>query len=329
MLFLAPMASITDLPYRLLFRKHLGVDGVISELISSHGIFYKDKKTLKMCEYHGAERPVYAQIFGFDLEKLTFAAQFLQDMGYDGVDLNLGCPVQKVVQKGAGAGMLRDIPALLSTLEAIKKAISIQFSIKIRLGWDSECINARQVVGFAKELGIERVAIHGRTRQQGYKGQANWEIMREIAHAFPNFVIGNGDIRSREMYLSCKQDAPFLGVMIGRAALSYPWIFDEIQLGKKLHILPEQIIQLLRVYLGYLQEYSPQNPHYIQLRFKKMAAWLSYGLPYASRFRAEIFRIKSDDQQPLVEYAENYFTAFHQDEFSSRELEAIYHGGEG
>ena len=329
MLFLAPMASITDLPYRLLFRKHLGVDGVVSELISSHGIFYKDRKTLKMCEYHPDERPVYGQIFGYDIPKLVFAAKFLQDMGYDGVDLNLGCPVQKVVQKGGGAGMLRDIPALLATLESIKKAISIPFSIKIRLGWDSDGINAHQVVGFAKELGIERVSIHGRTRQQGYKGQANWELMREVAYAFPNFVIGNGDLRSLEMVRECKRDAPFLGIMIGRAALSYPWIFQEVRLGKKLHILPEQIMELLRTYLEYVCIYFPQNSHYIQLRFKKMASWLSYGLPYASKFRAEIFKLQCENQQSMIQYAEEFFGACGQDEFSNRELEAIYHGGEG
>ena len=228
-LILAPMASITDLPYRLLMKRHFGVDVVISELISSHGLCFQDRKTLQLAAYHPDERPVGGQIFGYEADLMATAAKALESLGYDFVDINLGCPVQKVVKKGAGAGMCRDVDNLFKILSQIKSILCIPLTIKIRLGWDDDQINAEEIVDCARNLGIRWVAIHGRTRKQGYRGEANWTLMRELAWKYPNFVVGNGDIRSYEDYRRFVQDAPFLGVMIGRAALSHPWIFEEIR----------------------------------------------------------------------------------------------------
>lgn len=329
MLFLAPMASITDQPYRLLIKRLFAVDVLTSELISSHGIFFKDPKTLKLCEFHEDEHPIGAQIFGYDIEKLVYSAQYLEDMGYDFVDINMGCPVQKVALKGAGAGMLRDLDKIKSTLTALKNVLSIPLTIKVRTGWDDTSINVMDVVRVAKDCGVERVAIHGRTRQQGYKGSTNWELLRQVACAFPNTIVGNGDIRGLDDYRALPADAPFAGVMVGRAALSYPWIFREMKSGKKEHVLPSEIMSVLETYLGYLLAYNAQRPYYVQLRFKKLAGWLSYGLPYASKFRTELFRLKDEDYTPLLDYARDYFNSFDHNEFSTRPLESIYYGGEG
>jgi nifR3 family TIM-barrel protein len=326
-LVLAPMASITDLPYRLLFKRHFGVDVVISELISSHGVCQGDKKTQRLCRMLPDERPVGAQIFGHESQVLARAARILEDMGYDFIDINLGCPVQKIVSKGAGAALCRDLNRLFDVLGTTQLAISIPVSIKIRLGWDEQSINAMELVARAKAQNIQWVAIHGRTRHQGYSGEANWDMLRDIARTYPGFVIGNGDIKSYRKFERETSGASFLGVMIGRAALSYPWIFHEIRQKQKIQVRMEWVVQVLQHYLDYLSTHGTEQA-YVLLRLKKMAGWLSHGLPGASQFRRNLFSSAPSSPHQVLQVAETFFQTAGE-RFSDRSLEDIYRGGEG
>ncbi len=328
MLALAPMASITDAPYRYLMQRLFNVDVVISELISCHGIFYKDKKTALLSRKIPGEKNVGGQIFGNDAEKLAIAGRYIEDLGYDFVDINLGCPVSKVVNNGAGAALCRNVDHLFDTLTAIKQAITIPLTIKIRIGWDEDHINAEEIVARAKKEGIKWVAIHGRTRAQGYKGKADWDLMKSIARRFPNYIFGNGDIRSLSDYQQAIFDAPFLGIMIGRGILSHPWLFQEIHSKSQINVTPTQVLDLLSTYLDLLQAHN-DNPRYILLRYKKMASWLSNGLQNASQFRRDLFAIRTDEVPPLIECSHRFFNTISTDMLSKRPVEAIYRGGEG
>jgi len=327
-LFLAPMASITDLPYRLLIKRLFGVDVVITELISSNGLCFREQKSVKLSSFHPNEGPVGAQIFGNDGTIMASAAKYLEDKGFNFIDINLGCPVPKVVKKNAGAGLCRNLDRLFMVLSEIKSILCIPLTIKIRLGWDEDQINAREIIKGAKELGIKWVAVHGRTRSQGYRGISNWSLLRELACEFPNYIIGNGDIRSLKDYHEYVGNAPFLGVMIGRAALSHPWIFQEIRHNRPVELERSSAVQILKTYQDYLCNYSSCE-RYVLLRLRKMAAWLSHGLPGAAKFRGEIFSADRGQLDIVIQNAARFFGCIQEDVFKTRPIESIYKAGEG
>ena len=225
---LAPMAGITDMPFRA-FMKSMGAGVVVSELVSANGIKYGGENTLKLLDYEESERPVGLQLFGEDPQVLADAARKVQELGADFVDLNFGCPVKKVVQKGGGSAVLKDIPHLQKILRAVKSAITIPLTIKIRTGWDQNQRNAVEVIKVAHDEGIAWVAIHGRTRSQGYSGSADWEFIASIKAVSPIPIIGNGDITTAEMAVNRLRQSQCDGVMIGRGCLKNPWIFQEGQ----------------------------------------------------------------------------------------------------
>lgn len=229
-LYLAPMEDVTDPAFRMLC-KRFGADKVYTEFVSAEALVRSVRCTEQKLTIHDAERPVAIQIYGRDVEAMVQAARIVEEAHPDSIDLNFGCPVKKVAGKGAGAGMLRDIPKMLEITREVVKAVSLPVSVKTRLGWDD---NSKIIVELAEQLqdcGISALTIHGRTRQQMYRGDADWELIGKVKNN-PRMhipIIGNGDIttpqRAGECFLRYGVDA----VMIGRATFGHPWIFKEMK----------------------------------------------------------------------------------------------------
>ncbi len=291
---LAPMAGITDMPFRL-YMKGLGAGLVVSELVSANGIKFAGEKTLKLLAFHEKERPVGLQLFGEDLEALRLAAQKVESMGADFVDLNFGCPVKKVVQKGAGSALLKDLNQLKLVLRTVRAAVKIPVTIKIRTGWEQSQRNAVEVTKIAHDEGIAWVAIHGRTRSQGYSGQADWEYIASVKAVSPVPVIGNGDILSAEQAENRLRLSGCDGVMIGRGCLKNPWIFQEtknILDGKSSDEgIDYNYLPLFERLKTLLEAVHDERTVVIQLR--KFAMWYSAGFPESSVFRKDIFSTRT------------------------------------
>jgi tRNA-dihydrouridine synthase B len=229
-LLLAPMEDVSDPPFRRLCKMH-GADMMYSEFISSEGLIRDAIKSRKKLDIFDYERPVGIQIFGGDEEAMAMSARIVETVNPDLVDINFGCPVKKVVCKGAGAGVLKDIDLMVRLTKAVVSSTSLPVTVKTRLGWDSTSINIDEVAERLQETGIKALTIHARTRAQMYKGAADWEHISRIKQN-PNIeipIFGNGDIDSPEKALEYKQKYACDGIMIGRAAIGYPWIFNEIK----------------------------------------------------------------------------------------------------
>jgi nifR3 family TIM-barrel protein len=229
-LLLAPMEDVSDPPFRALCKKH-GADLMYTEFISSEGLIRDAAKSVKKLDIYEYERPVGIQIFGYDIESMKRSAEIIEKTNPDIIDINFGCPVKKVTCKGAGAGMLQDIPKLVKMTEEIVKITNLPVTVKTRLGWDD---NSKFVVSTAEKLqdvGIEAISIHGRTRQQLYKGEADWTLIGEVKNN-PRMkipVFGNGDVDTPQKALEYRNQFGVDGIMIGRASIGYPWIFNEVK----------------------------------------------------------------------------------------------------
>ncbi|SFT91878.1 tRNA-U20-dihydrouridine synthase [Chryseobacterium formosense] len=229
-LLLAPMEDVSDPPFRRLCKIH-GADLMYSEFISSEGLIRDAIKSRKKLDIFDYERPVGIQIFGGDEEAMAMSARIVETVNPDLVDINFGCPVKKVVCKGAGAGVLKDVDMMVRLTKAVVNSTSLPVTVKTRLGWDSHSINIDEVAERLQETGIKALTIHARTRGQMYKGEADWNHISRIKQN-PNIeipIFGNGDIDSPEKALEYKKKYACDGIMIGRAAIGYPWIFNEIK----------------------------------------------------------------------------------------------------
>ena len=229
-LLLAPMEDVSDPPFRALCKKH-GADLMYTEFISSEGLIRDAAKSVQKLDIYEYERPVGIQIFGHDIESMIQSTQIIEKTNPDIIDINFGCPVKKVTCKGAGAGMLQDIPKLIKMTEAIVKATNLPVTVKTRLGWDDD---SKFVVSTAEKLqdvGVEAISIHGRTRKQLYKGDADWTLIGEVKNnpRMHSPIFGNGDIDSPQKALEYKNRYGVDGIMIGRASIGYPWIFNEVR----------------------------------------------------------------------------------------------------
>lgn len=307
---LAPMAGITDNAFRS-FMKELGCGIVISELISAHGINYHSQKTLDLMKFEKTQSPVAIQLFGETPEAVAEAAKHVQDKGADFVDLNFGCPVKKVVSKGAGSAILKDLTALQKMVSTVKSAIQIPLTIKIRTGWDANTRNAVEVCNIAYNEGVTWVSIHGRTRSQGYEGLADWDYISEVKSQVKIPIIGNGDIHTPQQAVERLKASGCDGVMIGRGCLKNPWIFSEAlallnyeksgkaQEGK----LNKDFLQLLESLNAHLSRNF--DDHLVGIQLKKFTAWFSAGYPGSANFRKDIFQHKTAAE--VYSYAYKYF----------------------
>ncbi|MCE2961047.1 MAG: tRNA dihydrouridine synthase DusB [Akkermansiaceae bacterium] len=247
-LYLAPMAGVTDLIFRRIC-KEMGADVMVTEFVSAEGIMQADDRTRKYTEFDEGQRPVGVQLFGADGERMGEAARKIIDKGLAGripdfIDINFGCPVNKVVSRNGGSSLLRDCPLLASVALGVAKAVGhdVPVTAKIRIGWDADSVNAVEVAKTLEDCGMQAIAVHGRTRAQGYSGEADWETIDAVARAVNVPVIGNGDIACGEDLAKRKRQTAVSGVMIGRAAMQHPWVFREakhfLETGKVMEAVP-------------------------------------------------------------------------------------------
>lgn len=325
---LAPMAGITDHAFRTFMRK-LDASVVVTELVSATGIEYKSQRTLDLMSYEEVQRPIGIQLFGEEAEVIARAAQVAEEHGADFVDLNFGCPVPKVVKKGAGSAMLKDLPNMQRVLSACVKAVKIPVTIKIRTGWDSSLRNAVDVCQLAHDEGITWVAIHGRTRAQGYSGLADWDFITEVKNKSQIPILGNGDILTPQKAVSRLNESGCDGVMIGRGALKNPLIFaDALSLWKGQPLRAD----LKRNYHGIFTDLSQQikikcSEHITNIQLKKFASWFSTGYPGAAAFRKQIFQIKDNDE--VLRYALQFFSSIADFEQEDTSGDDFLMGGHG
>lgn len=303
---LAPMAGITDHAFRSFMRAR-GAGVVVTELVSATGIEYKSDRTIQLMSFDEGQRPVGIQLFGEEPEIMAKAAVFAEQRGADFIDLNFGCPVPKVTKKGAGSAILKDLPHMVKMISEIKKAIQIPLTIKIRTGWDQDSRNADQVVDIAYNEGVTWVAIHGRTRAQGYSGLADWDYIAEIKSKAKLPILGNGDILTAQNAVHRLEKSGCDGVLIGRGCLKNPMIFAQalsLWRGEKLDSTADQDYvnlyqQLHQVLVAHC------NERILQIQLKKFAAWFATGYPGASQFRKSIFQAKTTEE--VVADSLNFF----------------------
>ncbi len=285
---LAPMAGITDTVFRR-FIKQLGGCGLImTEFVSSEGMLRQNRKSQRFLYYKEEERPITAQIFGSDPDHLAEAARMIEDLGFDMIDLNLGCPAKKVVKCG-GSGLLRDLPLLERIFTQIRSAVSIPFTIKMRSGWSDEEVVAVPVARLAENCGVEAVAVHPRTRIQGYSGQAKWEIIRSVKDSVRIPVIGNGDVMTPPKAWALHGETQCDAVMIGRAAPSNPWIFRQMLefslTGAYAEPTELDRYNLIRSYYAMLVE--EDMPGAIG-KMKQFASWFTHGVRSGAELRRQV-----------------------------------------
>lgn len=324
---LAPMAAITDHAFRT-FMKRLDASVVITELVSATGIDYKSEKTLKLMGFDEVQRPIGIQLFGEDPETIARAAVFAQESGCDFVDLNFGCPVPKVVKKGAGSAMMKDPAGMRKVLSTVKAALKIPLTIKIRTGWDANSRNAIEICNIAYDEGIEWVAIHGRTRAQGYSGMADWEFIADVKAKTKIPIIGNGDILSPRQANLRLQQSGCDGVMIGRGCLKNPYIFMDALSMWKGEAPKEMRRDFVKLFSDLKTEVELHNEERIVgIQLRKFAAWFSTGYPGAAQFRKDLFQSKTNEE--VMALALEFFTSIGEIEQADTSHEDFLMGGHG
>jgi len=285
---LAPMAGITDTVFRRFIKRLGGCGLIMTEFVSSEGMIRQNFRSQRYLYYTEEERPISAQIFGADPAHLADAARQIEGLGFDLVDLNLGCPAKKVVKCG-GSGLLRDLPLLERILRAIRSAVKIPLTIKLRSGWSEEEIVALQVARLAEDCGVEALAIHPRTRLQGYSGRARWEIIRQVKQAVRLPVIGNGDVFKPPDALALREQTGCDAVMIGRAAASNPWIFRQLEqffnAGEYREPLDADRYELIRTYYSMLV--AEEIPGALG-KMKQFASWFTHGVRNGTELRRQV-----------------------------------------
>lgn len=285
---LAPMAGITDTVFRRFIKRLGGCGLIMTEFVSSEGMIRRNFRSQRYLFYTNEERPITAQIFGADPAHLADAARQIEDLGFDLVDLNLGCPAKKVVKCG-GSGLLRDLPLLEKILRAIRAAVKIPFTIKFRSGWSEEEIVALEVARLAEDCGVEALAVHPRTRVQGFSGRARWELIQQVKQAVRIPVIGNGDVFKPGDALALGEQTGCDAVMIGRAAASNPWIFRQLaefySTGTYREPSDADRYELIRTYYSMLV--AEEVPGAIG-KMKQFASWFTHGVRNGTELRRQV-----------------------------------------
>ena len=304
-LVLAPMAGVTDLPFRLLCKEQ-GAGLICMEMVSAKAIYYKNKNTESLLEIDPREKPVSLQLFGSDPEIMAQMAHQIEERPFDILDINMGCPVPKVVNNGEGSALLKDPAQVRKIVTAVVKAIDKPVTVKIRRGFDDDHVNAVEIAKIIEDCGAAAVAVHGRTREQYYSGKADWDIIRQVKEAVQIPVIGNGDVTSPETAIALMEQTGCDGVMIGRAVRGNPWLFSEILYYMETghHKARPTIEEVKTMILKHARMQVEVKGEYTALReMRKHVAWYTAGFPHSARLRARTNEISTMEE--LVALLEN------------------------
>lgn len=311
---LAPLAGISNLPFRLIARGQ-GCSLAYTEMISANGLVRNTKKTYEYLKTCSEDRPLGAQIFGADPQIMADAARIVESTGVDLIDINMGCPVKKVIKAGAGAILMKDPDLSARIIQAVKKAVKIPVSVKIRSGWNRSSINAVEMARIAEDSGADAITVHARTADQGYSGHADWNIILNVKKSVKIQVIGNGDIRQPSDAVKMLNETDCDAVMVGRGSLGNPWIFKGIRqllMGREIDYLTSLSQRLAMIERHWKMEVELLGSKLAAKSFRKQILWYTKGLDNSHQFRELAGKLKNDEE--IRAALKNYFRSIEQDE---------------